>query len=140
MLKLLVDENLTPALVAVANARGFVCSHVSYLGRAGEKDWELKKTIFGEDWTLITANSVDFRGPAERPGASGEYADVQLHAGLICINAPGGTNRDVQQQLMELILDNIEEFGDLVNQVLEVDVDRKGNVILRRYELPPDNE
>jgi hypothetical protein len=72
----------------------------------------------------------------ERPGTSGEYADVQLHAGLICINAPGGTDRSAQQQLMELILDDLSEFGDLINQVLEVDVGRKGNVILRRYQLP----
>jgi hypothetical protein len=106
------------------------------LGLSGEKDWELKNTILAGDWTFLTANSVDFRGPADLPGTSGEYADVELHAGLICINAPGGMNRSHQQQLFGIILDNLQEFSDLTNQVLEVDLDRKGRVILRRYKLP----
>lgn len=138
MIKLLIDENLSPTLVRMANERGYVCSHVSHLGLAGEKDWELKKTILKGDWTFITANSPDFRGPSAAPGTGGEYADIDLHAGLICINASGGTNRAKQHNLMICILDNLERFGELINQVLEVDLQVSGEVTLRRYRLPED--
>lgn len=136
MLKLLVDENLSPSLVQLANERGFVCSHVSYLGFAGDKDWELRDKILDGDWTFITANSPDFRGPRDAPGSKGEYADISLHAGLVCINAPGGTNRAVQHAVMKEILDVLEEIGDLTNQVLEADLSREGELTFRLYELP----
>jgi hypothetical protein len=136
VLKLLVDENLSPTLVQLANERGFVCSHVSYLGFAGDKDWELRDKILDGDWTFITANSPDFRGPRDAPGSKGEYADIVLHAGLICINAPGGTNRAVQHAVMKEILDVLEEIGDLTNQVLEADLSREAELTFRRYELP----
>jgi hypothetical protein len=65
-----------------------------------------------------------------------EYSDVRLHAGLVCINAPGGLNLDTQLQLFKLILDDFEKNGDLTNQVLEVDLNKSGEVVLRRYALP----
>jgi len=136
VIKLLIDENLSPTLVQLANVRGFVCSHVSYLGFAGDKDWQLRDKILDGDWTFITANSPDFRGPRDTPGSEGEYADIALHAGLICINAPGGTNRAVQHAVMNQVLNELEALGDLTNQVLEADLSREGELTFRRYELP----
>ncbi len=98
--------------------------------------WELKPTIVEGGWTFVTNNSVDFRGPADKPGSAGEYADVRLHAGLVCINAPGGLNLSRQRQLFNLILDDMEKNGDLTNQVLEVDLNKSGEVELRRRALP----
>ena len=88
MQRILIDENRSPSLAADAQQRGFVCSHVNHLGKAGSKDWKLKRIILEGDWTFVTNNSIDFRGPADKPGSSGEYADVRLHAGLVCIDAP----------------------------------------------------
>jgi hypothetical protein len=59
------------------------------------------------DWTLVTRNSVDFRGPADNPGTRGQFADVPLHAGLICINGPDGMTGEVQCELFEAALDEI---------------------------------
>lgn len=88
-MKFLIDECLSPELTKLAHAKGHgESSHVVWLGRAGLKDWELKPVILDGDWTFVTKNSVDFRGPAERPGAKGQYADVTLHAGLVCLNGP----------------------------------------------------
>ncbi len=136
MLKILIDENLSPQLEALAHARGFLCSHVNHLGKTGRKDWELKEVILDGDWTFVTNNSVDFRGPCDEPGSAGEYSDVRLHAGLVCLNAPGGLNLQLQRKLFDLILDDLEEKGDLTNQVLEVDLHRNGIVELRRRLLP----
>jgi len=73
---------------------------------------------------------------ASCPGSSEEYADVRLHAGLVCINAPGGLNLDLQRQLFGFILDELAKNGDLINQVLEVDLHKNGQVELRRRILP----
>ena len=43
----------------------------------------------------------------EKPGFAGEYAHIRLHAGLVCINAPGGLNLALQKQLFKLILDDL---------------------------------
>ena len=136
MPKILIDENLSPSLESMADERGFECSHFNHLGMTGHKDWELKRTILDGDWTFITNNSIDFRGPVDKPGSSGEYADVSLHAGLVCINAPGGLSLAVQRQLFGLILNDLVRNGDLTNQALEVLLDRDGEVQVTRREMP----
>ena len=67
MQKILIDENLSPSLAADAQLRGFVCSHVNHLGKAGTKDLELKRVILEGDWNFVTNNRIDFRGPAAKP-------------------------------------------------------------------------
>jgi hypothetical protein len=134
--KILIDENLSPSLAADAQQKGFVCSHVNHLGKTGTKDWEVKRVILEGDRTFVTNNSADFRGPANEPGSFGEYADVRLHAGLVCIDAPFGLNLDLQREIFGLILDELAKSGDLTNQVLQVDVRKDGRVELERFALP----
>ncbi|WP_263353387.1 DUF5615 family PIN-like protein [Acidicapsa acidisoli] len=136
MQKLLLDENLSPTLVDVAHAMGFVCSHINFLGLNCAKDWELKSTILDGDYTFVTNNSVDFRGPAKTPGSQGVYSSISLHAGLVCIDATGGLNLDRQKRLFVLILSDIEKHGDLTNQVLQVTLTPDGAVELSRYSMP----
>jgi hypothetical protein len=138
--KILIDENLSPSLVADAQHRGFLCSHVNHLGKTGTKDWELKRILLEGDWTFVTNNSIDFRGPADKPGSAGEYADVRLHAGLVCVDAPFGLNFHLQRQLFALILDELVKNGDLTNQLLEVGVKKDGKVELRRIALPAEED
>lgn len=139
MQKILIDENLSPSLAADAQQKGFVCSHINHLGKTGTKDWQLKRVILEGDWTFVTNNSADFRGPANQPGSSGEYADVRLHAGLVCIDAPFGLNMDRQRQIFGFILDDLAKKGDLTNQVLQVDVSKDGRVQLERFALPAED-
>ncbi len=137
-MKMLIDECLSPDLVEMAVDKGYgESSHVVWLGRAGAKDWELKSFILDGDWTFVTRNSVDFRGPANRPGSKGQYADVALHAGLICIGGPVGMDARLQKELFHIALDEIASDGDLVNQVLEVFLaELDGEAEVYRYELP----
>jgi len=134
-LKFLVDECLSPQLTKLAHIRGHESSHVVWLGHAGRKDWELKLVILGGDWTFVTNNSIDFRGPATKPGSRGQYADVALHAGLICLNGPTGMNRVMQINLFVQALDELEADADLVNQVLEINWE-ENSIRTRRYRLP----
>lgn len=85
--RLLIDECLSPELVQMAVATGHMESPcVRNRGWAGTKDWQLIDYIVANDYTLVTHNSVDFRG--QGPGnLVGEHAKQPIHAGLICLNS-----------------------------------------------------
>lgn len=135
-MKFLVDECLSPELTKLAHAHGHgESSHVVWLGLAGRKDWELKPVILDGNWTFVTKNSVDFRGPLEKPGSKGQYADVVIHAGLVCLNGPPSMDLDMQIELFEKALDELEADADLVNQVLEITWE-EDTLHVQRYRLP----
>ncbi len=91
MTKLLIDECPSSELALMARERGHhEASHVVWIGKSGWKDWELKRLLLAEDWVLVTRNSDDFRGLREMPGSKGQYSNVSIHAGLICLNAAAG--------------------------------------------------
>jgi predicted nuclease of predicted toxin-antitoxin system len=90
-MKFLVDECLSPELTKLAHAKGHgESSHVVWMKLAGKKDWELRPIIVDGDWTFVTKNTVDFRGPTSSLGSEGQYPDVAIHAGLVCLNGPEG--------------------------------------------------
>ena len=62
MQKILVDENLSPSLAADAQQKGFLCSHVNYLGKTGTKDWELKRVIVEGTGHLLPTTAPTFAG------------------------------------------------------------------------------
>lgn len=137
-MKLLVDECLSPELAKLAQSLGHgESSHVVWLNKAGWKDWQLKSVILDGDWTFVTKNSVDFRGPDSKRGSNGQYAGIEIHAGLICLDAAVTMDLDVQLRLFEEALRELGD-GDLVNQVLEVYLNREGSVHVLRYKLPSD--
>lgn len=138
MLKFLIDECLSPNLVATAIDAGFPeSSHFVWLGKAGWKDWELKTFILSGDWTFITRNSADFRGPVENPGTRGQYADVQIHAGLVCLNGPDGITSRIQCELFQAALEEIGSAEQFINEVIEIDLEElDGDFKVRRYNLP----
>jgi hypothetical protein len=135
-MKFLIDECLSPELTKRAHERGYgQSSHVVWLGRSGLKDWELKPLILEGDWTFVTKNSIDFRGPVRAPGSRGQYADVAIHAGLICLNGPPGMDLDMQIELFDQAMDELDADSDLVNQVLEITLENDC-LHVRRYRLP----
>ena len=138
-MKLLIDECLSPELTKLACAAGYgESSHVVWMGLAGRKDWELKAVILAGDWTFVTKNSVDFRGPASRPGLKGQYGDVAIHAGLICLNGPAAMDLDMQIELFEQALEEITVDGNLINTVLDIILEDDDQIHIRRYALPAD--
>ena len=138
VIKLLIDECLSPGLALLARDRGYSeASHVVWIGKAGWKDWELKRVLLDGDWTLVTRNSNDFRGPVEAPGTRGQFADVAVHAGLICLNGTEDFDLTTQRELFLEALRELEQLEDLVNQVLEVTMIASMTLIeIVRYDLP----
>ncbi len=112
-------------------------SHVVWVGKAGWKDWELKRLLLTEDWVLVTRNSKDFRGPRGTPGSKGQYSNVPLQAGLVCLNAPMGMDLALQRELFSEVLDELDTDGDLTNQILEVTLeDGESSIQIERYRFP----
>ena len=139
-LKLLIDECLSPKLVAMAVAAGHVESTcVRDRGWLGLSDWRLIEHVVAEDFTLVTANAKDFRG--HHDGELGGLHNGQpIHAGLICLNAQDGLDLALQEQLFEVALDQLRRLGDLVNQALEITLeshdDDGAQVAIELYEIP----
>ena len=87
----------------------------------------------------MTRNTDDFRGPREAPGSKGQYSNVSIHAGLICLNASTGMNLAVQRELFSEVLDELETDSDLTNQILEVTLeDEDAGIQVERYRYPAD--
>jgi hypothetical protein len=139
-MKFLIDECLSPELTNLARDRGYgESSHVVWLKKSGWKDWSLASFIIDGDWTFVTRNAIDFRGPASRPGSRGQYSDVPIHAGLVCLDAPEGLDLDLQLELFEVALDEIGD-GDLINQVLEITLLDDNEIHILRYALPSEGQ
>lgn len=137
-MNLFIDECLSDELTRMAIERGhWNSTSVKRRGLQGMPDWKLLPIVLAEDLTLVTKNSIDFRGPADAQGSKGLYAALDLHAGLICLNGPPGMDLDMQRDLFAIALDKLAALGDdLVNRVLDVTLESDGDVIIRLYDLP----
>ena len=128
-MKFLIDECLSPELVALAPARGFhESTHVTWLGMRSRKDWTIVRRAVKDGFILVTSNTVDFKPLYERE---------EVHAGLLCLNvAPGLMALEVQKSLFLFALEQVA-VNEPVNEILELTVTAEGEVILDRYALPP---
>ena len=123
-MRFLIDECLTIDLVSIAGQAGHEAQHVSHVGKAGWKEWNVVRYAAEGDFVLVTNNASDFRKL---------YATQPLHAGLVIIIP--SVNRVEQQRLFHGALDELYRFGDLINRVLEVDI--KGDeMTFDFYEFP----
>jgi predicted nuclease of predicted toxin-antitoxin system len=127
--KFLIDECLSPELVALARARGFhESTHVTWLGMRSRKDWTIVRRAVKDGFILVTSNTLDFKPLYERE---------EVHAGLLCLNvAPGLMALEVQKSLFLFALEQVA-VNEPVNEILELTVTAEGEVILDRYALPP---
>ncbi|HWK88637.1 MAG TPA: DUF5615 family PIN-like protein [Longimicrobium sp.] len=109
MIQFLVDEDVTPRVRDVANARGYNAYHVQYLDWKGRADFEIRRRMLEDDLTLVTGNWKDFRRMLQRE---------EVHPGAIALpDVP----RAEQIRLFETALDYIEAFTpplDMVNRAL----------------------
>ena len=83
-------------------------------------------------------NARDFRGPDAARGSSGEYAEVALHAGLICLRcATPGFSKAQQLEFFAAALDLVEQQGgDATNLLIEVTWSEAG-ITYEVIEFPP---
>jgi predicted nuclease of predicted toxin-antitoxin system len=134
--RFLVDECLSPELVQMADKAGHVESTcVRDRGLSGTKDWKLIEHVVAGDFTLVTHNSVDFRGGGPVK-LGGEHAKQPIHAGLVCLNSVHTLDLQRQLDLFQIALDELGALDDLVNQALEVFEQEDGSVEVVIYDIP----
>ncbi|MBC7504575.1 MAG: DUF5615 family PIN-like protein [Sandarakinorhabdus sp.] len=128
MVRFLIDECLTPELLAEAYARGFEAHHVDTLGLAKASDRALMVQIVGGDFTFVTNNRRDFLRL---------YHVIDVHAGLLTIIPSVGI--ECQAELFNASLDAIAAAGDdMTGEFVEVAAD--GTVTITRYPAPGGND
>jgi predicted nuclease of predicted toxin-antitoxin system len=113
VIQFLVDECLSPGLVRVANAYGYVAFHVTHRGWPARPDAFLLRQILAEDLTIVTSNWQDFRPMLRR---------AELHAGAVVLPSVPLTE---QLELFDLALETISGNDpplDMVNTVVAVNV------------------
>ncbi len=110
--KLLLDENLAPAVAETLRIEGVDAAHVRERSLSGKSDRVVLERAFREDRILVTANVTDF----ERLAAARE-----LHAGIVLI-LDGNLLRDEQFAVLSSAIEIVQrEYGagrDLVNRIL----------------------
>lgn len=126
-MKFLVDECLSPDLVAIARGRGHgESTHVTWLGMRSRKDWSIVRRAVGDGYVLVTNNTTDFRALLRRE---------EVHAGLVCINiAPGLMSLDAQRRLFALALDRLGD-REPINELLELTLDENRVVHVERHDF-----
>jgi predicted nuclease of predicted toxin-antitoxin system len=117
---ILIDECLSPELVAVALMRGLVATHVIWLDRDGTVDWDLAALAAERDDVFVTNNRRDFLWL---------YAALEVHNGLIIIVPSVGAEE--QRRLFGVALDAAEQQDSPVNLLIEVHAD--GTVKVRNW-------
>jgi predicted nuclease of predicted toxin-antitoxin system len=123
--RFLIDENLSPALIQPARARGFEAMHVNHLGLRTNTDWDLLKVIAKQDWVLVTNNAIEFRG---------RYRAIELHPGVVFLVT--AVRREEQIRLYKAALDYIGTDGDMANRAIDVAFDLNRVAIVTAYDLP----
>lgn len=135
---ILIDACLSAKLALRARERGHAdATHLRWIGKADWQDHSLRDVIADGGYLFVTLNSIDFRGRGDPPGSGGIHAEIELHAGLICLNAPGGMDLNLQLELFEVALSELDENPDLYNMALEVTLDAGGGgITVQRYPIP----
>jgi predicted nuclease of predicted toxin-antitoxin system len=125
--KFLIDECLSPDLVAIARARGHgESTHVTWLGLRSRKDWSIVRRAIDDGYVLVTNNTTDFTSLLRRE---------KVHAGLVCLNVAHGLMRlDVQKRLFVLALDRLGD-REPINELLEIALAEDSSVRIERHEF-----
>jgi len=125
--KFLVDECLSPDLVAIARARGYgESTHVTWLGLRSRKDWAIVRRAIADGYVLVTNNTTDFISLLRRE---------KVHAGLVCLNvAHGLMSLDAQKRLFALAVDRLGG-REPINELLEITLTEHRSVLVARYDL-----
>lgn len=113
MIRLLLDENLSPAVARILRDDGHDVVHLRDRGLLGVSDGVVLERAFEEDRVLVTANVTDFRKLAEQR---------ELHAGIVLL-LDGGLLRTEQLEVLRRVIDALEQEREMINRSLTVRLD-----------------
>jgi predicted nuclease of predicted toxin-antitoxin system len=123
---LLLDENVSPALVRRLAEVGVYAQSVPHVGLSGRADHVVWKYALDHDFAVVTTNAQDFI----------ELLDVTPHPGLIVLRE-SGLSRHEQWERIKPVVDYVQVSGDedfLLSKLVEITgEDDFRRVIFPRY-------
>jgi predicted nuclease of predicted toxin-antitoxin system len=111
-MRLLLDENISPALVGRLAEVGVYAQSVPHVGLAGRADRAVWQYALDHDFAVVTVNARDFI----------ELLHVAVHPGLIVLRE-SGLSRGEQWERIWPVIDYLQGSGDsdfLLNKLVEV--------------------
>jgi predicted nuclease of predicted toxin-antitoxin system len=111
-MRLLLDENISPALVRLLANIGVYSQSVPHVGLAGRADYLVWQYALDHDFAVVTTNARDFI----------ELLDVPVHPGLIVLRE-SGLSRQEQWEWLEPVVEYTKKSADedfLVNKLIEI--------------------
>ena len=120
MIRLLLDEHISPALVQRLADMGIYAQSVPHVGLSGRSDQDIWKYALDHDFAVVTTNARDFI----------PLLDVEVHPGLIVLRESGLTREEQWARLVPVIqrMEESEDRNFLVNKLIEVSG-------IRRFEM-----
>lgn len=112
MMRLLLDENISPALVLLFADIDVYSQSVPHVGLAGRPDHVVWQYALDHDFTVVTTNARDFI----------ELLDTPIHPGLIVLRE-GGLSRQEQWEWLRPVVEHVKNSADedfLLNKLIEI--------------------
>ena len=112
MIRLLLDENISPALVRLLAGLEVYSQSVPHVGLAGQTDHVVWQYALDHDFAVVTTNARDFI----------ELLDAPVHPGLIVLRE-SGLSRQEQWERLVPVIEHVKKSGDedfLLNKFIEI--------------------
>jgi predicted nuclease of predicted toxin-antitoxin system len=101
MIRLLLDENISPALVRLLAGLGVYSQSVPHVGLAGRTDHVIWQYALDHDFAVVTTNARDFI----------ELLDKPVHPGLIVLRESGLSRQEQWERLISVV-EHVKKSGD----------------------------
>jgi predicted nuclease of predicted toxin-antitoxin system len=111
-MRLLLDENISPALVGLVAELDVLRAIPTSRGLAGRADHVVWQYALDHDFAVVTTNAQDFI----------ELLDVTIHPGLILLRE-SGPSRQEQWEWLRPVVQQVKKSGDedfLLHKLIEI--------------------
>jgi predicted nuclease of predicted toxin-antitoxin system len=112
MIRLLLDENISPALVRLLAGLDVYSQSVPHVGLAGRADHVVWQYALDHDFAVVTTNARDFI----------VLLDAPVHPGLIVLRE-SGLSRQEQWERLVPVIEHVKKSADedfLLNKFIEI--------------------
>jgi predicted nuclease of predicted toxin-antitoxin system len=112
MIRLLLDENISPALVQLLAEIDVYSQSVPHVGLAGRADRVVRRYALDHDFAVVTTNARDFI----------ELLDTPVHPGLIVLRESGLSRQEQWERLISVVehVKTSEDEDFLLNKLIEI--------------------
>jgi predicted nuclease of predicted toxin-antitoxin system len=125
VIRLLLDENISPVLVGKLASLGVYAQSVPHVGLGSQPDARIWKYALDHDFSVVTTNARDFL----------RLVDIEVHPGLIVLRE-SGLSRDEQLERILPVIRLVQASEDrdfLINKLIEI----SGKEQFEVREMPP---